>query len=140
MRTVYSRPVIRHYMRNHVYRDPALASDDWVDYVWERVNRPGAMEAAHATLRFCHAPAAIARSVRDIRAPTLIVWGDGDKIFPAAHAERLAADIPGAERVVIAGCGHAPPEEKPDEVVRLVRAFLGGDAHARRPAAAAVSP
>src|SRR6266496_4400960 len=34
MRTVYSRPVIRHYMTRHVYRDPTLVSDEWVDYIW----------------------------------------------------------------------------------------------------------
>jgi pimeloyl-ACP methyl ester carboxylesterase len=125
-RTLYTKAVVRRYMRNRVYRDPAMATEDWVDYVWERVNRPGGMAAAHASLQFCSDPVVIARNVRAVRAPTLVVWGDGDKVFPVSHARRLADDIAGAELVVIPACGHAPPEEKPADFVAAVAPFLGG--------------
>jgi pimeloyl-ACP methyl ester carboxylesterase len=137
-RTLYTRGMVRLYMRRHVYRDPALAADEWVDYVWERLNRPGGMEAAHATLRFCQTPAIVARSVRAIRAPTLVVWGAEDRIFPSAFAPRLQADIPGAEAIVVKECGHAPPEEKPEAVLRAVQTFLAAAERTRRPAVAVV--
>jgi len=115
-----------------------LVSDEWVDYVWERVNRPGGMEAAHAALRMCHDPENIARAARAVRAPTLIVWGDGDRLFPVADARRLQAEIPGAELCIVGACGHAPPEEKPDEVARALQSFLAAADRPRRPSVVAV--
>jgi pimeloyl-ACP methyl ester carboxylesterase len=123
-RTLYTKSIVRGYMKRSVYRDPALVTEDWVDYVWERVNRPGGMDAAHASLRFCSDPTVIARSVRAVRAPTLVVWGNDDRTFPAAHARRLVGDIAGAELVIVPECGHAPPEEKPAAVVAAVTPFL----------------
>jgi pimeloyl-ACP methyl ester carboxylesterase len=121
-----TKAIVRSYMTNRVYRDPALVTDEWVDYVWERVNRPGGMDAAHAALRFCSDPTLIARSVRAVRAPTLVVWGEGDRMFPLAHGKRLAADITGAQLVVVPECGHAPPEEKPEAFAAAVAPFLAG--------------
>jgi len=47
---------------------------------------------------------------RRIRAPTLVVHGTDDPLFPLPHGEALAATIPGARLMVIEGMGHeAPP-------------------------------
>lgn len=137
-RTLYTRGMVRLYMRRQVYRDPELVTDEWVDYVWERLNRPGGMEAAHASLRFCQAPSIVARTVRAIRSPTLVMWGADDRIFPSAFAPRLQADIPGAEASIVKECGHAPPEEKPEAVTRAVLGFLAAAERTRRPAVAVV--
>ncbi len=59
-----------------------------------------------------------------VRAPTLIVWGRDDKIFPVANANRLARDIAGA-RLEILETGHSPHEERPAEFVQKVLEFLG---------------
>jgi pimeloyl-ACP methyl ester carboxylesterase len=136
----FSRPVVRNYMRRQVYRDPTLATEEWVDYLWERLNRPGGIAAVHASLQFCHDPGVIARTVRAIRSPTLILWGDEDKVFPASFGSRLQTDIAGSELHVLRECGHAPPEEKPAEVVKLVSAFLAAAERTRRPAVVSVPP
>lgn len=124
-RAVYSRALIRHVMRRDIYRDPALASDEWVDYVWERVNRPGGIDAAHAALLTCNKPAQFTSAARAVRAPTLIVWGEEDKLFPSVWARRLAAEVPGAEVRIVPACGHSPPEERPGEFLRALLPFLG---------------
>jgi len=41
------------------------------------------------------------------------------------NAYRFEADIPDAEVVIIEDCGHAPQEEKPEEVIPVLKAFLG---------------
>ena len=43
--------------------------------------------------------------------PVMVIAGAEDRIAPVAEADRLAALIPGARRVTIAGAGHAPYAE-----------------------------
>ena len=61
----------------------------------------------------------------DIRVPTLVVTGDEDVRDIHQIADKLAAEIPGAERAQVAGAGHLPSLERPDEFDRVVLAFLG---------------
>jgi pimeloyl-ACP methyl ester carboxylesterase len=59
--------------------------------------------------------------------PVLVVHGDADPVFPAAHGRALAAAIPGARLLEIAGMGHQlPPEPAWD---RFVDALLDQHAH-----------
>ncbi|GAA0348683.1 alpha/beta hydrolase [Actinoallomurus spadix] len=50
------------------------------------------------------------------RIPVLVMVGDRDVITPMRHAEALAAEIPGADLVVIPGAGHLLPLERTAEV------------------------
>ncbi|MET0762839.1 MAG: alpha/beta hydrolase, partial [Thermoleophilaceae bacterium] len=59
-----------------------------------------------------------------IEARTLVIVGELDKADFRAIAERLAAEIPDAELVVMEGVTHLPSLERPDETARLVREFL----------------
>ncbi len=61
----------------------------------------------------------------EIKAPTLILWGEQDRWIPRAFGDRLAAGIPGAKLVTYAGAGHVPMEEIPEATARDVAAFLG---------------
>jgi len=123
-RAFTNKAALRRYLRRSVYRDPTLVSDEWVDYLYERLHRPGGMDAAHAALRLVADPSPVERVVRAVRAPTLIAWGEDDRMFPSAWARRLAADIAGAEVHLIPACGHAPPEEKPEELAGALVPFL----------------
>jgi 3-oxoadipate enol-lactonase len=59
-----------------------------------------------------------------IAVPTLVVSGGRD--FPdfARIADRIAAEIPGAERADVADAGHLIALERPDETAELLAAFL----------------
>jgi pimeloyl-ACP methyl ester carboxylesterase len=59
-----------------------------------------------------------------VRVATLIVTGDEDVRDIHEIADKLAAEIPGAERTTIAGSGHLPSLERPDEFDRVVLGFL----------------
>lgn len=48
-------------------------------------------------------------SLTDITAPTLVVHGTADPLFPLGHGEALAAAIPNATLLPLAGVGHEPP-------------------------------
>ncbi|KAK9913897.1 hypothetical protein M0R45_037701 [Rubus argutus] len=66
----------------------------------------------------------LAKRLRDIKCPVLIVTGDTDRIVPSWNAERLSRAIPGSYLEVIKHCGHLPHEEKVDEFVSVVKKFL----------------
>jgi pimeloyl-ACP methyl ester carboxylesterase len=66
----------------------------------------------------------LARRLDRIRAPTLVVWGEQDRLVPPAHGEAYASGIPGARLELIPECGHLPHLERADVLVRCVRAFL----------------
>lgn len=61
----------------------------------------------------------------EITAPTLLIWGDGDGITSLEQHEEMAALIPGARLAVIAGAGHLPMLEEPEQVAALVAGFIG---------------
>jgi 4,5:9,10-diseco-3-hydroxy-5,9,17-trioxoandrosta-1(10),2-diene-4-oate hydrolase len=127
MRTFWTRGMIKRSLRTQAYKDPSLVTEEWVDYVWERVNRPGGMAAAYASMQFMHDPKAITRSTRAVRAPMAIVWGEDDRLFPKEWAEQLASDVAGTPRPevhVIPVCGHSPAEERPEELLRCLTPFL----------------
>jgi 3-oxoadipate enol-lactonase len=59
-----------------------------------------------------------------ISVPTLLIAGSDDRTAPASVMERMAAKIPGAEFVTLAGCGHLGPMDQPEEFNEVLRAFL----------------
>jgi pimeloyl-ACP methyl ester carboxylesterase len=56
--------------------------------------------------------------------PTLIVRGEQDELIPADEADALVALMPKAELVVLAGAGHLPPLEVPEEFTGAVARWL----------------
>jgi pimeloyl-ACP methyl ester carboxylesterase len=86
------------------------------------------MKAREATARvgwnpyLCN-PKLRARLYR-ITVPTLIVWGDSDRLVPLAHGQAYHEGIAGSKLVLLEKCGHAPPFEKPEETVKVLTDFF----------------
>jgi pimeloyl-ACP methyl ester carboxylesterase len=55
---------------------------------------------------------------------TLVIWGGADRVTPVACSQALAKIFPKAQFRVLPGVGHLPQEEAPEEVGRLINAFL----------------
>ncbi len=64
------------------------------------------------------------RRMGGIRAKTLIIWGDADRVFPVADAPVLNQGIAGSKLVIMKACGHVPMFERPDEMARYYLEFL----------------
>jgi pimeloyl-ACP methyl ester carboxylesterase len=60
----------------------------------------------------------------NVKAPTLIVWGDKDKVVPLATAKRYLATLPNARLEVLADCGHCADLERPASLAKLVATFI----------------
>lgn len=59
----------------------------------------------------------------DLQAPTLLIWGDSDRVFPLESSGRAAAaEIPDARLVIFPRCGHFPQVE----AARAFRGVLAG--------------
>lgn len=86
------------------------------------------LKARAATARVGWNPYLCNRKLRGrlyrVECPTLIVWGESDRIVPQAHGQAYQEGIVGAKSVSIKDCGHAPPLEKPEETVGLLRNFF----------------
>jgi pimeloyl-ACP methyl ester carboxylesterase len=66
----------------------------------------------------------LATGIPTITAPTLILWGEGDRLIPPAQGERLRDLLPGSHLTVLPGCGHLPQEECPSVFNAALGAFL----------------
>jgi len=62
--------------------------------------------------------------LREINAPTLLLWGKQDTFFPRKEQEQLASTIPDATLKVYPETGHAVHWERPEQVVRDLEAFM----------------
>jgi pimeloyl-ACP methyl ester carboxylesterase len=121
---VTRRDVKRMMLRDH-FRDARVVTDAFVDYVWARLNRPGGREAAYAALQglLRNDPARV--EAEAVRAPTLLVWPEEDRVVPLAHGQTLAARIPTAAPLeIIPAAGHNVQLERPDELVRRMLPFM----------------
>jgi pimeloyl-ACP methyl ester carboxylesterase len=56
-----------------------------------------------------------------IKAPTLLIWGEHDKVMPRSYAERLAKGIAGtSETRIVSGAGHLAELDKPGDVAAAI--------------------
>jgi pimeloyl-ACP methyl ester carboxylesterase len=68
----------------------------------------------------------LAKWLHRITLPTLVLWGDADRVIPVAHAGEFVRLIPHASSVTIPACGHMSDVERPDAFAEAVIAFTGG--------------
>jgi pimeloyl-ACP methyl ester carboxylesterase len=58
-----------------------------------------------------------------ITQPTLILWGDRDRILGTADAEKFQAAIAGSTLIWVPDCGHVPHLEKPEITAQSIQEF-----------------
>jgi pimeloyl-ACP methyl ester carboxylesterase len=120
---LYGRRAFRRFFREHFYAPDAFVSAERIDRYYGLVNAPAARESAHAVLQAIADTRPVVARIPRIVAPTLVMWGRLDRMFPPSLGNRLAREIAGA-RLEVLDTGHAPNEECPEEFIRIVRTFL----------------
>jgi pimeloyl-ACP methyl ester carboxylesterase len=91
----------------------SMSEADWPDRVRSFVRAATGLSRSQVRARLA-----------DIRMPTLILWGERDRILPVRHGRALAGGIAGSKLHVFPRCGHCPQIEKPDEFCEVVEGFL----------------
>ncbi|MCS7047303.1 MAG: alpha/beta hydrolase [Gemmataceae bacterium] len=65
----------------------------------------------------------LASRLRRVHCPTLLLWGDDDRLVPPVYGEAYRKYLPHAEWKLIKNCGHLPMFEKESEFVAALTEF-----------------
>jgi pimeloyl-ACP methyl ester carboxylesterase len=101
-----------HYGRAEAWRLPAFAT------------------ATNSVVRAVTTRRTVERAVRAVKAPTLVVWGDRDRLIGRPVIDRLAELRPDWHIEVLDGVGHVAIIEVPDRYLEVVDAWRDGLQHA----------
>ena len=114
------------FIGNRGIRQPR-AAEMWRSY--RSLTEPENRQAFIRTMRAVIDPggqsvSAINRLYLAAEIPTLIVWGDQDRIIPVAHAYKAHETIPNSRLEILQGVGHFPHVEDPVRFVEILVDFL----------------
>ena len=105
------------------FYDPSTATKELVDEVYGIVNN-----RLKAIKIIALAKSAIRNNLgeelKEVKLPTLLVWGNNDTITPPFVAKEFNKLIPNSELHFVDKCGHAPMMEVPDEFNAILHKFL----------------
>ena len=116
------RGIVESALRD-LYGDPSKVTPELVDLYYEMTLRAGNRKALARRIEQGYDANVVL--LKQIKAPTLVMWGGKDRVVPLEAAHRFVRDIPDAKLVVFDGLGHMPQEEDPARTVAEVRRFLG---------------
>lgn len=105
-----------------VYGDPSRVTAALVDRYYELALREGNRVALMRRMDQL-APGPVER-LGEIKAPTLILWGERDRLIPVQWGRAFELGIPGSHLVVFPKLGHVPQEEDPAATLAALRDWL----------------
>jgi pimeloyl-ACP methyl ester carboxylesterase len=106
-----------------LFSNKSLVTEKLVNDQWEY--RKDIRSTVQATLESFKAKLPLLdERLKDIKIPTLIIWGRDDALIPLEYAEKFAKGIPGSKLVVIDSAGHIPQVEKPAVFYRAIKGFV----------------
>jgi pimeloyl-ACP methyl ester carboxylesterase len=62
--------------------------------------------------------------IKDIKTPTLILWGDKDNLIGVNNVDNFLKDIQGSRAEIYKNVGHVPMEEVPGKVAKSIEEFV----------------
>lgn len=116
------RPIMARYLRR-LYYDPTHVTPDVVEGYYRPMAHFSGSRGLLARMR-ARDWGMVADRIREIRVPTLVLWGEADPLIPVEHAHRFGEAIPHAQIITYSNAGHDPHAEIPDQVNRDIIAFI----------------
>lgn len=101
----------------------SVVTEEAVDRYWELLRYPGNRAATMARFSSPYDPLT-KEEIASIAAPTLILWGEEDRLIPVSAARWLDEAMPDTELTIYPGIGHLPQEEAPQATLKRVRQWL----------------
>jgi pimeloyl-ACP methyl ester carboxylesterase len=117
--TVASRARLREATMNVVVRHPGRLPAALAAEQLRGAGKPGFMQALESILEYD-----VRERLPEIACPTLIVWGDGDRLISVRDADVFAELIPDSRKVIFEDTGHMSMLERPAAFNALLEDFL----------------
>lgn len=105
-----------------VYGDPSKVTDAQVELYHALLLREGNRDATRERMRLTGD--AEWQRLKELRSPTLILWGEKDTWILPKYGRRFDEDIPDSRLVLFPDLGHVPMEEAPVRTAAEVWRFL----------------
>jgi pimeloyl-ACP methyl ester carboxylesterase len=131
LRMSWLRPVLLHITPRSLVSEglndaivrKAIITDAMIDSYWDFARMEGTREATAERFQEPFTTE-VKDHIGQIKAPTLILWGEQDHLVPVEAAHAFNRAIPGSKLIVYPATGHIPMEEVADQSAADVRAFL----------------
>lgn len=114
-----TRPALRHAMLGYIARHPTRLKADLVLEIMHGSGSPGFLPALDALTDYDYS-----HRLDDVKSPTLVVWGDEDKLVPVKDAHEYERLIPNSRKVIFRDTGHISMIERPQTFNDLLMEFL----------------
>ena len=101
----------------------AVIDDRMIDSYWDFARMQGTRQATLRRFQISEDDF-VAQNTSRIAVPTLILWGEEDRLVPLEAARLYAHAIRGSKLIIYPATGHLPQEEAPDKSAADVRNFL----------------
>lgn len=119
---VAPRSIVKQSLQQSVY-NPEVMNDALITRYWELVRFPSNRQATIERSRADREPEKW-DDIDSINVPTLILWGEEDKVIPVSHAKLFKNKIKNSEVIIYTKIGHLPMEENPDQVSKDIDQFI----------------
>jgi pimeloyl-ACP methyl ester carboxylesterase len=117
--TVARRARLREALLNVVTRHPGRLPAALAAEQLRGAGKPGFLQGLEAVLDYD-----IRQRLPEIACPTLIVWGEGDRLIPVRDADVFEELIPDSRKVIFEDTGHMAMLERPAAFNALLEDFL----------------
>jgi len=121
------KPLVRHFV-DSAFSNPQWLTEPMVDRYHDMLRAPGVRQAILDRANQTTYTNPIAR-LQQIKAPTLLIWGENDRMIPSSNALSYAEVLQHSDTVILPHIGHVLQEEQPEVGLAQVRQFLS--AHTR---------
>jgi pimeloyl-ACP methyl ester carboxylesterase len=118
-RVMVARPRLRWFFTNFVFRHPSRIATDLMYEQLRGAGKPGLYDALDALTSYDFRD-----RLPEIKAPTLIVWGDSDMLVPVKDANEFERLIPESRTVILEDTGHVPMMERPVKFNELLEELI----------------
>jgi len=118
-----SNPRVRENISRTAYFDKTLVTEDSLTCATLHLQKPGWSQALIGFTK-SGGYGNFAGQLPKIPQPTLILWGENDKILGTKDAKRFREALKNSQLFWIPQCGHVPHLEKPERVAELIKSFV----------------
>ena len=108
-----------------IYFDQSRVTDAQVERFHDMAIREGNRAAALLIFKGSFGTSQFKGKIKEIKTPTLVLWGEKDNLISVENAYQFNQDIKGSKLEVYPNVGHVPMEEVPERVAKSILDFIG---------------